>query len=417
MSWPLFYAVVAGFLITLVGIISIPWLGSRNQKQVDQLRNAQIVKQRLEELEREASEGLISDDDKHQAITELKLALIEESTEPESGSVTHSRLALTVGLALALGAGGIVYYNGNHLSEVRQLVEATESVEALSAKLLGVVEGQSDITPEELQSLTLAIRQRLRDTPEDEQAWLNLGRLYMSIGFSEQAVASFKRAFELAPDDPSMRLNYAQALMLSGTEENLQRSARMLTFELEQQPANDNIALMLTVVMTELGDLDNAERYFTRIKDKMSPDTPMFQTLSTRIQALRQQQGAEDVLNDEPQTGFIVTVDVDATLASKLPKTGFLFVFAQDATSNMKMPAAVIKMPLQALPVTVNLTEKNAMMPSFTLNQLEQTNLIARISLDENVEPQLGELQGSTLENVLKGQQVTSTILIDKEIE
>jgi cytochrome c-type biogenesis protein CcmI len=417
MSWTLFFVVVAGFLIALVGIVSVPWWRIRNQTQVDKLRNAQVVKQRLDELEREASEGLISDRDKQNAITELKLALVEESTASAASNDTQSVVALTVGLVLAVSTGAIVYYNGNHLSEVQQVVKATESVKALSAKLVGVVEGQSDITPEELQSLTLAIRHRLRETPEDVQAWLNLGRLYMSIGFSEQAIAAFKRAFELAPDDPSMRLNYAQALMLSGTDENLQRAARMLTFELEQQPENDNITLMLTVVMTKIGDLDNAERYFALIKNKLSQDTPIYQTLTTRIQALRQQQGVEYTAADKSQTGFSITVEIIDALISKLPETGFLFVFAQDAVSNMKVPAAVIKLPLQTLPLTVTLTQQNAMMPTFTLDQLQQASLIARVSADENVELTAGELQGAAQENVLTGQMVSTTIVIDQQIK
>ena len=417
MSWPLFYSVVAGFLVALFAIISLPWLRSRDQNRVDQVRNAQIVKQRLKELEREVSEGLISEDDKTLAVTELKLALVDESGNGETGSVMNSKTPLLVGLLLAFGIGGWVYYQANHIGEVKQLVDATQSVEQLSAKLVGVVDGNSEISPQELQSLTLAIRQRLRDTPEDEQAWLNLGRLYMSIGFSEQSIASFKRAFELAPEQPTIRLSYAQALMLSGTEENLQRAERLLTFELEQQPANDNIRLMLTVIATQLGKLEAAESYFEQIKGRMNPDAPMYQTIVSSIQELRQQQGIVEVDSEAPQTGFTVTIELAAKLMSKVPNEGFIFVFAQDAESPMKLPAAVVKLPLQSLPVTVNLTQANAMMPNFTIEQLEKTTLVARISADEDVATRGGELQGSLTENVVMGRMVAARIMIDKEIE
>jgi hypothetical protein len=191
----------------------------------------------------------------------------------------------------------------------------------------------------------------------------------------------------------------------------------MLTFELEQQPENDNITLMLAVVMTKIGDLDNAERYFAQIKNKLSQDTPIYQTLTTRIQALRQQQGVEYTAADKSQTGFSITVEIIDALISKLPETGFLFVFAQDAASNMKVPAAVIKLPLQTLPLTVTLTQQNAMMPTFTLDQLQQASLIARVSADENVELTAGELQGAAQENVLTGQMVSTTIVIDQQIK
>jgi hypothetical protein len=56
-------------------------------------------------------------------------------------------------------------------------------------------------------------------------------------------------------------------------------------------------------------------------------------------------------------------------------------------------------------------------MPTFTLDQLQQASLIARVSADENVELTAGELQGAAQENVLTGQMVSTTIVIDQQIK
>lgn len=420
MTWPLFYVVVAGLVAAMVLTICTPWIKARNQRYSDQLRNAQIVKQRLLELEREVAEGLISESDKEQAVTELKLALVEEAHVQSNEQNSTSSTALIVGLVISLGIAIPVYYHANHITEVQRLVAATNSVAELSEKLIAVMNDNAEITPEELQSLALAIRQRLRDTPNDEQAWLNLGRLYMSIGFSEQSVQSFERAFQLTPESANVRLSFAQALMLSGTDENLRRSRGLLLFELEQQPQNDNLLLMATVVSAQLGNLAEAEELFAKIKDKMSPSSSMYQTIVARLAELRgftAVNESESQVNQTGITGFSITVAVSEELHTKLPASGYLFVFAQDAGSQMQVPAAVVKIPLPELPITVNLTTENAMLPTFTLAQVQQARLVARISLDGDVSAVRGELEGMTEMQVASGLLSSATITIDQEIK
>lgn len=421
MSWPLFYFVVVGLVIALILVVSLPWIRVRNQNPIDQLRNAQIVKQRLVEMEREADEGLISEADKQQAIDELKIALVEESTTSGENQTSTPHWAILTGLTIALAIAVPVYYQANHITEVKQLATATESVAELSEKLIAVANGEAEITPEEMQMLTLAIRQRLRQSPEDAQAWLNLGRLYLSIGFSEQSVQSFEKAFQLTPEDPSTRLNFAQSLMLSGTDEHLQRAKRLLAFELEQQPGNDNVLLMLTVVTAQLGELDIAENYFAQIATKLSPQSQMYQTIVARLDELggrpSNRFNIEQPQTDQAPTGFAVTVSIDETLRSQLPEQGFLFVFAQDANSQMRMPAAVVKLPLTELPVTVQLTEQNAMVADYNLLTINQARLVARISEDENVEAANGELQGMTEFAVKPSHIEQVSIILNQEIQ
>ena len=79
MSWAEFYVVVSGLITFVLLIIAFPWLRKKSHAKQDSLSNTQIVKQRLTELDREVSEGLISESDKQQAVDELKLALVDLS--------------------------------------------------------------------------------------------------------------------------------------------------------------------------------------------------------------------------------------------------------------------------------------------------------------------------------------------------
>ena len=115
-------------------------------------------------------------------------------------------------------------------------------------------------------------------------------------------------------------------------------------------------------------------------------------------------------------TGFSVTVDLSDEAQKSAPKEGFLIVFAQDGASQNRMPAAVVKMPIQGFPLTVNLTTENAMMPQFTLAALSQVILTARLSLDGDVTVSSGEWQGSVESTVEKGQLSPIRITINKEL-
>ena len=81
------------------------------------------------------------------------------------------------------------------------------------------------------------------------------------------------------------------------------------------------------------------------------------------------------------------------------------------------MPAAVVKMPLGEFPVVVELSNDNAMTSSYTLSQLQQAKLVARVSIDENgTEVREGDFQGELIVTLKADQATQETITIDREI-
>jgi hypothetical protein len=108
---------------------------------------------------------------------------------------------------------------------------------------------------------------------------------------------------------------------------------------------------------------------------------------------------------------------VSDAVRDKLPKRGFLFLFAQDAASQNNIPAAVVKVPLTEFPMSLSLTNENAMMTNFSLNQLREARIIARISIDESVDVLPGEFQGEITENVVKNQIINTQITITQELQ
>ena len=394
MSWSEFYIIVSGLITLVLLIIAFPWLRSKNHAKQDSLSNTQIVKQRLVELEREVQEGLISEHDKRQAVDELKLALVDESAF-ESHKTGNAKLPLAIGGVLALVCGIVVYAQVNQVGRVAKAQQAIDALPELSQQLASG--NANNLTQEDIANLALAIRQRLREEPQDDTGWMYFGRLMLSIGQEVQAIEAIDKAVSLSPSNSANRITLAQALMTTGDVNNLERAQSILLGLLQDTPQNDNLALMMAVVSAQLGDLDNTRRFYQQVEGKLPSDSDMAQRLSARIKELEgnssemvllQTGGTvqkQPIVNNDGnaiETGFDVTVSLSKEADANAPKAGFLIVFAQDANSDNKMPAAVVKLPIEDFPISVSLTTDNAMMPQFTLATLSEVVITARLSID-----------------------------------
>lgn len=428
MSWSEFYIIVSGLITLVLLIIAFPWLRSKNHAKQDSLSNTQIVKQRLVELEREVQEGLISEHDKRQAVDELKLALVDESAF-ESHKTGNAKLPLAIGGVLALVCGIVVYAQVNQMGRVAKAQQAIDALPELSQQLASG--NANNLTQEDIASLALAIRQRLREEPQDDTGWMYFGRLMLSIGQEVQAIEAIDKAVSLSPSNSANRITLAQALMTTGDVNNLERAQSILLGLLQDTPQNDNLALMMAVVSAQLGDLDNTRRFYQQVEGKLPSDSDMAQRLSARIKELEGNssemvllqtagtvQNQSSVNNDGNaiETGFDVTVSLSKEADANAPKAGFLIVFAQDANSDNKMPAAVVKLPIEDFPISVSLTTDNAMMPQFTLATLSEVVITARLSKDGNVAVSEGEWQGSTEATVVANELSSLSVIINKEL-
>ena len=443
MSWSEFYIIVSGLITLVLLIVAFPWLRNKNHAKQDSLSNTQIVKQRLAELDREVQEGLISEHDKRQAVDELKLALVDESAF-QSHKTGNAKLPLAIGAVLAIACGVIVYAQVNQMGRVAQAAQAIEALPELSQQLASG--NANNLTQQDIASLALAIRQRLREEPEDDTGWMYFGRLMLSIGQEVQAIEAIDKAVSLAPSNSANRITLAQALMTTGDVNNLERAQSILLGLLNDNPANDNLALMMAVVSAQLGDLENTQRFYKQVEGKLPADSDMAQRLVARIKELQgnasvmaalqntaaeitdtstAQNASSEAKNasseaqsdsSEAQTGFNITVNLSDDANTKAPKEGFLIVFAQDANSDNKMPAAVVKLPIEDFPVSVTLTTENAMMPQFTLATLSDVVVTARLSKDGNVAVAKGEWQGSVSARVTANEISSLSVIIDKEL-
>lgn len=401
----MFWIAVAVMALLAAFLVAWPWLGKTFNKTVDGQRlNVALTRQRLQELRREVAEGLIESKDLETAEQELKLALAVEQGEAEQQSATGSKTILIAGLLIAVMVSALSYWKANEIDALQDWQQANSQLAELGRRV--VVEADPTVTVDELQRFALALRTKLNAEPAAPEGWLLLGRLYASLSRLDSAIEAYEKSLSLDPERGGTLLSLSQALVMVGSEESLNRAKQLLTKLQLREPENQSSLGLLAITASQLGDTPLAIKSWTALGAMLPVDDPMQASIQQRISEL----------NGMSSTRLLVQVALSEEVKAQLPEQGYLIVFARSSDGAMKMPAAVIKQPLSVLPIEIELSDSNAMLPNYNLSSLAHAQVIARVSRDENVEIAPGELQGEIQLEVAKGTTMRAEILIDKEL-
>lgn len=401
----MFWIAVAVMALLAAFLVAWPWLGKTFNKTVDGQRlNVALTRQRLQELRREVAEGLIESKDLETAEQELKLALAVEQGEAEQQSATGSKAILIAGLLIAVMVSALSYWKANEIDALQDWQLANSQLAELGRRV--VVEADPTVTVDELQRFALALRTKLNAEPKAPEGWLLLGRLYASLSRLDSAIEAYEKSLSLDPERGGTLLSLSQALVMVGSEESLTRAKQLLTKLQLREPENQSSLGLLAITASQLGDNPLAIKSWTALGAMLPADDPMQASIQQRISEL----------NGISSTRLLVQVALSEEVKAQLPEQGYLIVFARSSDGAMKMPAAVIKQRLSGLPIEIELSDSNAMLPSYNLSSLAHAQVIARVSRDENVETAPGELQGEIQLEVAKGTTMRAEILIDKEL-
>ena len=270
-----------------------------------------------------------------------------------------------------------------------------------------------------------ALATRLAQQPDDAEGWSLLARAYQATGRAQESLDAYRRAHELAKDNPAVTVEYAQALALVAPEHRIQGESRELLEGVLKADATNQRALWL------LGISDYQARNFDSAIARWNTLLPLLEANSDVAASVKQQIAEAEAKRDgreiapppampgqdndqdiaasaAPTKGnsaiagnttaganapkLIVQLALDPKLASKLDADATLFVFAR-AASGPPMPLAIQRLKAAQLPLTVTLDESMGMLPNLKLSMFAQVVIGARVSKSGNALPQSGDLQ------------------------
>lgn len=378
MMWPLLSAAV---LMLLLSAIVLFW-PTRN-KELPLQTPAQLFEERLQLLALARDAGELAGHDFDSAAQELKsqFLLHQQQLQQSADSSQSRRLPLALLVFTLVTVAGVYATNG-HYRQLQQWQQAQQNLSQYGERAL-LSEGEP-LSDQEIELFALALRTRLANEGDDAVAWMLLGRIRMSQGVLEQAVAAFEQALQLTPERVPLLLSYAQALILLGDDNSLARAGRAVARVLSRDAENADGLSLMALIAYEKGDLTEAASAWQILLRQVSPDDPRYAVIQQRLDELN-----IDILPQGRQIS--VTLYVDPALQQANPDAS-LFLFAK-AAEGTALPLAVQRIPLPSGEQQLVLTEQMAMQPGWSLADADKVQVVARMSLSGTVEQRPGDIQ------------------------
>ncbi|ULN65017.1 c-type cytochrome biogenesis protein CcmI [Vibrio gigantis] len=390
--------------LAAIFLIVLPFINKKaNNDDVlrDELNKA-FYKDRLDELEVEAEEGLV--DNQQELIADLKQSLLDDvPAKQEMKKTKISTLGVVVpSIILVVIVTYGMYFKFGALDKVQHWQEVSSNLPELSKKLMSSEGGA--LTDDELEDLTLALRTRLHYQPKDSTGWLLLGRIALANRDAQTAIDAMERAYKLEPKDEDVQLGFAQALMLSPDEAE-QNQARLLLSRLVQNDYVDlRVFSLLAFDAFERQDYPGAVKYWSIMQQMIGPQDSRYEMLSRSIESAQQKMG--NAMGVDQGKTVAVTLELSGDVNADPNSVLVVSVHRADGSP---MPVAAARYPLGTFPRTVVLDDGNSMMEGQKLSSLETLMVRARLDTDGNVSTRDGDWYGES-EVVELGAPVTINI-------
>ncbi|MDI4652529.1 MULTISPECIES: c-type cytochrome biogenesis protein CcmI [Pseudoalteromonas] len=409
-------------LLTLVALlfVVVPFFKRERIQRLDHNANSELIRiyhQRLDELKADLDNQRIDAQMHDESVIEQKRRLLNElSPEKALNSKGNNRIFALTGAGFLIVLTAIFYgYTGSQ-QQIKGWHDAMANLKSYGER--AVMQDGEPLTPNELQAFALALRTKLDQSGDDEVAWMLLGRVAMSLNEFDMAMQSFDKVLKMNPDNKQVLISYSQVLLMEGSDANMSRAATMLSRVLKAEPTNIDAISLLALIAYERKDWLQAKTAFEVLLASMQQNDPRYSMIAERIAEIDAHLNNEQqVTNTKPaeasNSEISITVDLDSALADSQPQNGTLFVFAK-AASGPQMPLAVVKMTEYSFPLTVTLSDSNAMVEGLNLSSVDKIILTARLSKDATVVTSSGELEGKS--DVLERANVKEYSLLINEL-
>lgn len=304
---------------------------------------------------------------------------------------------------LVLGAVLRPLWRGN-----RTVALATMASMAIVAGLLYLLVGTPralDPTqrhgPETLADAVTQLQAELKRDPNQPEGWRLLARAQAAQGHPQQARDAYAEAVKLAPDEPDLLAEAAEARALANTDHRFDDAAvAMLRHALERQPMHQRARWFLGIAQRQAQQPAEAAKTWEPLLGVVDPKT--VDSLRTQINAARQEAGMKPLSPataapaPASQTLLRITIDMAPELKSTLKPSDVLFVIARQPNGS-PMPVAAKRLPVAAFPVTVDLTDDDSPMPTMKLSQAGTVEVVVRISRTGGANRAAGDLESGPL--------------------
>ncbi|MHB2082379.1 c-type cytochrome biogenesis protein CcmI [Pseudomonas sp. UBA6753] len=351
-------------LLAALSFLLIPILRGRGRQQEEDRTalNVALYQERVAELAAQQAAGVLDEAQmakgRDEAAREL-LADTEGAEAPRQGHLGKA-LPLLAALLVPLLALGLYLQFGaaDKVELTQEFAEAPKSMEEMTARLERVVQAQ----------------------PDSAEAVYFLGRAYMAEQRPADAARTFERAVALAGRQPELLGQWAQALYFAA-DKKWSPQLQALTDEALKADPNEVTSLGLRGIAAFEGErYQEAIDYWKRLLAQLPEGDASRAALQGGIDRAAERLGGSPGQAAAPVAARLkVRVELAAALKDKVKPDDTVFIFAR-ASNGPPMPLAAKRVTVAQLPIEVELSDADAMMPQMKLSDFAEVQLVARVS-------------------------------------
>jgi cytochrome c-type biogenesis protein CcmH len=329
-----------------------------------------------------------------------RAALVPAAQAPDA----QPARALTLGLALLIPLAAFGLYR--QVGDLRALDATMMAAAAATTKAAA-----TDAPAPDMDRAVAGLAAKMAQNPDDLEGWMLLGRAYKQMERFTESRDAMAKAFAIAPDQPDVMVEYAEAQAMAAPLRRIDGEARaLLEKALASNPQHQRALWLLGISDAQAGDAAGAVRHWESLLPLLPADSEVAKSVGEQIAQARAEaaQGAIAAAPASSSTPAIVAaqtaaasagpklvirVDVAPELKGRIQPGDTLFVFAR-MPEGPRMPLAIQRRQADSLPLTVTLDDSMGMLPTMKLSSAAQVVVGARISHSGNATPQSGDFQG-----------------------
>jgi cytochrome c-type biogenesis protein CcmH len=256
----------------------------------------------------------------------------------------------------------------------------------------------------EMDELLRKLEAKLQANPQDVRGWLLLGKFHVQTGRFARGVDAFQQAYDISKGaDVEAIVGLGEALALVDEASLGGRAGQLFDEALAKAPNHPKALWYGSMAALQAGDVRRG-RDRLQLLLAQNPPEELRGVLERQVQDLNQQLGeagegvAAGSTASEPARpvaearSLRVSVSIAPQILAQLKTALPLFILARDPAGGP--PLAVQRHSSAAAPLTVELSERDAMVPTRTLASAPRIEVVARISKSGAPQAQSGDFFG-----------------------
>ena len=376
-------------LLAALGFLLIPILRGRNRQQEEDRTalNVALYQERVAELAAQQAAGVLDAtqlaNGRDEAAREL-LADTEGAEAPRQGHLGKVLPLLAAVLVPAMALGLYLHFGAADKVELTQEFAAA---------------------PKSMEEMTTRLERAVQAQPDSAEGLYFLGRAYMAEQRPAEAAKAYERAVALAGRQPELLGQWAQAQYFAANKQ-WSPQVQALTDEALKADPNEVTSLGLRGIAAFEGErYQEAIDYWKRLLAQLPEGDASRAALQGGIDRAAERLGSTGAKPSVAVAARLkVRVELAAALKDKVKPDDTVFIFAR-ASNGPPMPLAAKRVTVAQLPLEVELSDADAMMPQMKLSDFAEVQLVARVS--RAGQPTHGEWigQGAPLANTTQALQ------------